>query len=142
MSEYVLNFDGSCGPRNPGGKAAYGYVILKDGFPLHEGSGKLNGGPLYSNNYAEFYGLFKGLEYLKDIIEFSDKLFIRGDSQLTINVMRKRWRPKTDALYYEAYVLASQTLTRIRSQHIPVSLDWVPREYNRKADELSKYDRA
>jgi ribonuclease HI len=141
MSEYVLNFDGSCGPKNPGGTAAYGYTILKNGQPFEEDSLVIGSGSEYSNNYAEFYAVYKGLQKLYDIVEPNDKLFIRGDSLLVINVLRKKWRTKEEALYYPAFKLALQMLTGIRSKRILVSLDWIPRAMNQRADALSKYNK-
>jgi ribonuclease HI len=136
MSEYVLHFDGSCGPTNPGPFAGYGYVISKDGFIKENESGPLVG-QTFSNNYAEFYALFKGLDYLLTILQPSDKLFIRGDSALVINIMRGKWRPKDSGIYFPAYLLASNALTCIRRDRVHVSIDWVPREMNTQADALS-----
>lgn len=136
MSDYILNFDGSCGPTNPGPTAGYGFFVKKDGTGMTAISGSLVDST-FSNNYAEFYALYKGLEYIKSHIKPSDKLFIRGDSQLVINVMRGKWRGNPDKIYFPAFVLAQKELTSIRSQRIPVSIDWVPREMNEEADELS-----
>lgn len=135
MSSYNLYFDGSCGPTNPGPFAGYGVVIKKDGMPFYTASGPLTG-QLFSNNYAEFYALYKGLEYLAPLMSTSDKLFIRGDSQLVINIMNKKWRGKA-GIYYPAYKKALEVLTSIRNKQSYVSIDWVPREYNTEADKLS-----
>jgi ribonuclease HI len=135
MSEFVLNFDGSCGPTNPGPSAGWGYIIKKDGMLFCVNSGELSG-KTFSNNYAEFHALYEGLKFLKEHVTIADKLFIRGDSQLVIKIIRGSWRAK-NGIYYTAYVLASEALTDIRRKRIPVSIDWVPREMNTQADELS-----
>jgi len=135
MSDFVLHFDGSCGPKNPGPHAGYGYTSTKDGVSFAKDSGELKDAT-FSNNYAEFHALYKGLEHIGPILTQSDRLFIRGDSQLVINVMSKRWRAK-DGIYYPAYLNAAKELTRIRSKNIFVSIDWVPREMNTQADALS-----
>lgn len=136
MSEYVLNFDGSCGPLNPGTSAGWGYTIKKDGVFLKEDCGYLSG-QLFSNNYAEFHALYEGLKYLLTILNKSDKVFIRGDSQIVVNIMGRKWHGKADKIYYPAYVLANKTLTSVRSGNVYVSIDWVPRKLNTEADSLS-----
>ena len=141
MSEYVLSFDGSCGPSNPDFYGGWGFTVQKDGAGMCQEAGKLYTGSLLSNNYSEFYGLYKGLAFVKLLLKPSDKLFIRGDSQLVINVMCKKWSANVTKMYYPAYIFAYKELREIRSRHIPVSMDWIPREMNKKADELSKYDR-
>jgi len=135
-SEYVMNFDGSCGPVNPGKSAGWGYTIKKDGVFFVENCGYLSG-QMFSNNYAEFYAFYKGVEHLLPLMVQSDKLFVRGDSQIVINIMAGKWRGKADKIYWPAYELAKKELTRIRSKNIRVSLDWVPREMNKEADALS-----
>lgn len=135
-NEYVINFDGSCGPKNPGSRAGWGYTIKKNGIFYKKDSGELSGAT-FTNNYAEFYALFKALEFLADVLLTSDRLFIRGDSQLVIKMMRGRWSPNKGGIYVPAYVLALQELVNIRARKIPVSIDWVPREMNTEADALS-----
>src|ERR1700722_3561249 len=104
MSDFVIHFDGSCGPKNPGDSAGWGYTISKDGVHWVEDSGELSDGT-FTNNYAEFYALFKGLEFLKPLLKLTDRLFIRGDSALVINIMRKKWKAK-EGIYFPTYVLS------------------------------------
>ena len=49
-------FDGCCEPTNPGGTAAYGIVILRNGRPIHYGNKMFPAGPRTSNNVAEYSG--------------------------------------------------------------------------------------
>jgi ribonuclease HI len=139
MSNIVLHFDGSCGPVNPGGTAAYGFVVTVDGVEVKHDHAVIGTGPNYSNNYAEFYAVYKGLEYVNQIIKSNDMLFIKGDSKLVINILKKKWkvRHKT-GFYYPAYKLAAQELLFLRESDIAVFLDWIPREDNTIADKLSK----
>lgn len=134
MSEYVLNFDGSCAV-NPGPNAGWGYTIKKDGQFFRKDSGEL-AGRTYSNNYAEFFALYQGLLFLEPKIGRTDKLFVRGDSQLVIKIMQNRWKAK-EGLYKDAYILAKEVVSKIRLCYTPVSFDWVPREMNTEADALS-----
>jgi ribonuclease HI len=139
MSEYVLNFDGSCYP-NPNGMAACGYVIKKDGVTISKVACKIGVGP-FSNNYAEFYGTYLGLLDIAQIAVKSDKIFVRGDSQLAINVFKKKFRAKSESLYYPAYEKADEQIRALRNRGCYVTFDWIPRAMNSDADELSKYDR-
>ncbi len=140
VSEFVLNFDGSCYP-NPNGLAACGYVIKRNGIIVSRSAYKIGTGP-YSNNYAEFYGAFMGLHEISALLAHpKDRIFVRGDSQLAINVLKKSYRPKAESLYFPAYQLAAKALNDLRGMGCTVMLDWIPRNLNTEADELSKYDR-
>ena len=87
MSEYLIHFDGSIS-KNPNGIAAYGYTVKKNGKFFNEGSECLGSGP-FSNNYAELYGAYKGLESISLVVEPGDKIFVRGDSQIAIYLLQK-----------------------------------------------------
>jgi ribonuclease HI len=139
MSEYILNFDGSIS-KNPGGIAACGYVIKKDGVKYDSDAYVIGEGP-YSNNYAEFYGAYLGLQYIYFIAQPNDKIFIRGDSQLAINVLAGKWKSDSLKLYYPAYEKADNMTKLLRKMGCYVDFSWVPRKMNQEADELSKYDR-
>ena len=139
MSEYILNFDGSIS-KNPGGFAACGYVLKKNGVVVKEEAYKIGEGP-FSNNYAEFYGAYLGLQYVTQLVEPKDKIFIRGDSQLAINVLAGKWKSDSLKLYYPAYEKADSMTKLLRKMGCYVDFSWIPRKMNQEADELSKYDR-
>jgi ribonuclease HI len=139
MSEYVLNFDGSIS-KNPGGFAACGYVLKKNGVIIDQEAYKIGEGP-FSNNYAEFYGAYLGLQEARWLVEPKDKIFVRGDSQLAINVLAGRWKSDSLKLYYPAYEKADNITKLLRKMGCYVDFSWVPRKMNQEADELSKYDR-
>lgn len=136
MSDYILHFDGSCGPTNPGPTGGYGVVIKRDGVQCYTESGPLVG-EIISNNYAEFHAVYKGLYWADLVLTKGDRLFVRGDSQLVINVMSHKYKGKSTSIYYPAYEKARNVLASIRGRYIPVSFDWVPREFNKEADKLS-----
>jgi ribonuclease HI len=139
----ALNFDGSISKPNPGGFAAWGAHLSDNGEVVWEGSGPIGRGPDMSNNYAEFFALAKGLEKVNEIISSNpeDKysLLVRGDSDLVIHIMNKEWRPNDSKLYFPAYELAAKEFKAIRSKGVAVNFDWIPRENNTKADELSRW---
>ena len=142
MRTLLLNFDGSISRPNPGGTCAYGFTVSENKEIIAQGSELIGTGMQYSNNYAEFFGLYKGLEKVTDILKSSvDKyqVFVLGDSQLVINIMNKKFRTSEEKLYYPAYLKADELTRSIRKSGILVTFDWIPREMNEKADELSKY---
>lgn len=140
MDTYTLHFDGSCGPKNPGGTAAFAYTIHKNGLALTNGREVIGTGPAMSNNLAEFAGLGFALRRCSLLAKHGDIINVRGDSQLVINIMGGRWKAKADKLYYPAYECAAKELRYLRLSRILVNLDWIPREQNTEADILSKWD--
>lgn len=139
MTIYTLHFDGSCGPKNPGGTAAYGYTITH-GKEISTAHGVIGTGPLMSNNLAEFTALGQGLQdFLAHGYNRRDALLnVRGDSQLVINIMGRRWKPKPESLYWPAYQWTDSLLRQIRRSGTAVNFDWIPREQNQECDNLSK----
>ena len=137
MSKYLLQFDGSC-EDNPGHIAGYGLTILKNDIQFYEESGKLAYGPIYSNNSAEFFAVYKGLKKLYSVLESGDTVLVQGDSLLAVNILNKKWRAKQKSLYYPAYKLAFDVLNSIKEKQISVTLQWISRVYNERADELSR----
>ena len=88
---YIAYFDGSCGPKNPGGTAAYGAFILREGQPIwecsklfHPEQGKERE---TSNNLAEYCALITVLEYLIDLGAQHEPIMVYGDSELVIDQM-------------------------------------------------------
>lgn len=141
MRHYTLHFDGSCGPKNPAGMAAYGYILSPPILPAINGMGKCGLG--LGNNYAEFYAVYQGLLAMSREItgDSTYTLSVRGDSKLVIEIMNKKWRAKGDKLYQPAYELAKEALRALRNKGVTVFFDWVPRAMNQQADDLSKYRR-
>lgn len=140
MSEIVMNFDGSCWP-NPGGKAGAGVVLTCDGKPLETIAEVIGTGPEYSNNYAELYAAMLGFENIYCILlenpNIQYNIFVRGDSQLAINLLIGRFKARKDKLYYPAYIKAADRLKEIKKLAKSVTFLWVPRELNTEADALS-----
>lgn len=83
-----------------------------------------------SNNVAEYHGLLRGLEAARDLGATEVDVFM--DSKLVVEQMSGRWKikhPDMKKLALEARDLAQSFQS--------VSYNWVPREKNKKADELS-----
>lgn len=142
MEIYTLHFDGSCAPTNPGGTAAFGFVLRKTGIeePLEAGHGVIGTGDAMSNNLAEFHALRRGLEAFEQrtVSVKRPLLDVYGDSNLVIQIMNRKWRPTPTALYYPAYVGADTVLRRLRRDGATVWLSHVRRENNQECDVLSK----
>ncbi len=130
--------DGACEPINPGGTASYGLVIKgKNETLLREGK-VVGSGKGMSNNAAEYSGLVASLEWYK-ANKRNDKVNIYSDSDLLVKQMTGVYRAKRGSkkgLYYPYYQQAVSLLNDIgRSQF---RFEWIPREANTEADELSK----
>ncbi|WP_330999876.1 ribonuclease HI [Archaeoglobus neptunius] len=127
-----MYFDGLCEPRNPGGVGAYGFVVYIDNRKVHEGYGVVGEGKGMSNNVAEFSGLVAALEWLLEN-GYSERIVVRGDSQLVINLMNCTWRAK-GGMYYPYYLKAIELAKNFQN----ITFEWVPREQNEVADRLSR----
>ena len=127
----TVYFDGLCYPKNPGGVAAYGYLIIRDKEPIWKGFGAVGEGRGMTNNVAEYEGLLAAARWLNDegIVE---KIQIRGDSELVIKQMKGEYR--VNSATSKKYVPQIKELLVGKE----VSFQWVPREKNEEADRLSR----
>lgn len=134
---YKAYFDGSCGPRNPGGTAAYGAVIFRHKERIWEHSEVYRPPPgkerQTSNNLAEYLGLIAILEHFIHIEAQHEPIVIHGDSKLVINQMAGRWKIK-DGIYVP-FAKQAQVL---RDGFSHIRWQWIPRGQNTIADGLSK----
>lgn len=142
---YTLYFDGSCGPKNPGGTAAYGFVLKHDGQIVKQGNGVIGSGPEMSNNLAEFAALYEGLAEFSGYksINFPFEkatLNCRGDSDLVIQIMSGKWKAKK-GLYYNNYIMADGITRHLRKHYVNIFFEYIPRESNDLCDSLSKLHR-
>jgi ribonuclease HI len=140
MDHFTLNFDGACWP-NPAGTASYGYILSKNGQVVKHGNDVIGTGPGMSNNFAEFFALYQGLRGLASIIPADNPkatVAVYGDSDLVIKIMNKKWRPKQSKLYYMAAEKAIGFCHELRKSGVIITFDWIPREKNTQADDLSK----
>jgi ribonuclease HI len=124
-------FDGCCEPRNPGGHAAWGAILLRDGKELWSANGYCGVGPEMSNNVAEYSGVCALLERLQGE---SEPCLIRGDSKLVIMQLRKKWKIR-GGLYVPFYKKAKALYEPISER---VTFEWVSRDGNAICDVLSK----
>lgn len=123
---------------NPGGVATYGYIIYEespDGTKNRIASSSgLACEPFFecsTNNYAEYTALVEALSYLSKI--YKGSVLVRGDSQLVIYQMNGIYAVRSPRVY-PLYKKAME----LRSSFSSVEFQWIPREMNKEADELSK----
>ena len=125
--------DGLCEPRNPGGTAAYGFVVFRDGGKLHEEGKVVGSGPAMSNNVAEYSAVAASMRWLIGHRLTRGEIVFKTDSQLVAHQMPGFWSVR-GGLYVDKYAEA-QYLAREFSD---AEFMWVPREQNFVADELSR----
>jgi len=126
---YNCYFDGACEPVNPGGAIGAGICIndTTDSFYLKPD-------PLNTNNMAEYMAFNRVLELLANKTDSVINIF--GDSMLVVMQMNGKWGIKKGSYLNEA--LKSSKLFNELERNNKITLRWIPREQNEKADELSK----
>ena len=127
----TIYFDGLCYPKNPGGVAAYGYLVYRDEELLWKGFGGVGQGRGMTNNVAEYEGLKAAAQWLVDE-GIEDKIVIKGDSELVIKQMKGQY--KVSSATSKKYVPEIKKLLEGKD----VVFAWVPREENEEADRLSR----
>jgi ribonuclease HI len=127
----TVYFDGLCYPKNPGGVAAYGYLVYRDGEPIWRGFGGVGEGRGMTNNVAEYEALMAAARWLVDE-GIGDKILIKGDSELVIKQMKGQYR--VSSATSKKYVPEIRKLLEGKD----VNFSWVPREENEEADRLSR----
>jgi ribonuclease HI len=139
MSRLVAYFDGACEPKNPGGVASGGWLILsEESREVIESGYKVffHGTREATNNAAEWCALGFALRTIldKQIFRRFGALLICGDSQLVINQLTGEWlcRNERMAMFCER---CHELLNAIR---LPWAAEWIPRDENQRADALSR----
>jgi ribonuclease HI len=127
----TVYFDGLCFPKNPGGVAAYGYLIYSDGQLVHRGFGAVGEGKGMTNNVAEYEGLKAAAMWLQEN-GIAEKIAIKGDSKLVIKQMKGEWQVRSATS--KRYVPEIRRMLEGKD----VTFQWIAREENERADELSR----
>jgi ribonuclease HI len=134
--KYILFFDGACEPTNPGGIASFGFLLVANGKDITSGKGVVGRGRGFTNNVAEYEGLIRGLQVVEQQCIQKDLVQVKGDSQLAIRQMTGKYRVRSPRII-PLYKRAKKIRNRLRNQGIKVSMMWIPREENWRADALS-----
>jgi ribonuclease HI len=128
-----VHFDGACDPPKGGGIATYGFTVEGEGLDHEEfGLAVPPGSERATNNVAEYAGAVRALEYLLSR-DFRGVVVVVGDSQLVIRQMSGEYEVKAEHLrpYHQHLGALADRIGEVR-------FEWVPREENRRADELTK----
>jgi ribonuclease HI len=133
--------DGACEPVNPGGTATWGVVVYDEqGQEVVADCGVIARGPGATNNVAEFASATCAMQLVRALgCPRGSHLTLHGDSQLWVRMLNGIGRPRTlDAPYVPFYEQARAALAQLRAEGVRVTISWVPREQNQRADALSK----
>jgi ribonuclease HI len=130
-----IYIDGLAEP-NPG-IGTFGYLVLRDGVELLRGHGF--DGESVTNNHAEYAGLIAALAAANKFSK--EEVVVRSDSSLLVNQMSGTWKVskkafknQSESSYVEKYLEALQAAKRFPR----ITFQWVPRDQNSRADELSR----
>lgn len=136
-SRAILYFDGRCtGNGTPQALGAYGWVVLLDAEELATGKGRAGEGEDMTANMAEYVALMAGLRALLEL-EGIEAVEVRGDSQTVVRQMTGAfdcWASHLQPLREEALELVRQ----LQERGCSLSMRWIPREENERADRLSR----
>ncbi len=133
MRVYKCYFDGCCEPVNPNGTMGYGAYIVSEN-DEYKKSASLPAKRGNTNNIAEYLGLMMVLKLLTKKTDCIIKIY--GDSNMVVRQMKGDWRIKEGA--YKPYAIEAKKLFEEISKENMVSIDWIPRDENTVADDLSK----
>lgn len=126
MVKHILYADGAS--RGNPGPAAYGSLVVNhEGAIVAELAGYLD---VATNNFAEYYGLISGLEFLQTI-SAPPLIEIRMDSKLVVEQMTGKWKVKHPDM--RALALTARDLLL----NFTPTFTWIPREENFRADALA-----
>ena len=130
-------FDGAVEPYNPGGHGGWGYVLEGEGGEsVGSGYGYVPAAPDVTNNVLEYRAALEAVKAWHALPEAYGHgvLVLYGDSKLVVEQMRGAWRVNGGA-----YVATRKELVKyVADIGASVDWNWIPREENGRADELSK----
>lgn len=141
MSPWTLYFDGLVEPTNPGGTLAFGWAFTDDKGELITGCGAVLPRPENTNNVAEYAALYHGLKAVQARVATHGSgyagLHIKGDSKLVVEQIDSHWEVKAERLK-AAHAACIAILADLNTKGGPWAIEWIPREFNLLADELSR----
>jgi ribonuclease HI len=123
--------DGLCEP-NPGGWMAWAFVARAPatGAVIASDEGAVAPRADATNNVAEYGALIRALGWARDHTPLGTPVVIHSDSQLVVNQLNGLWDCRQPVLLRER----ARTLAAGRG----VTYQWVPREENTAADDLTR----
>lgn len=133
MSGFVIHCDALCQPYNPHGVTTYGFIVQEDQRDVYTEAAYIGEGEGQTNNTAEYWAVIRALTWSWKQRCFEQAIEIRSDSQLVIRQLRGEWAVKSPSVipFYERAMRGMHPFTAL-------SLRWVPREENARADALTR----
>lgn len=120
-----INCDG--GSRGNPGRAAYGFVIKKDGATVKEGYGYIG---IATNNYAEYTALIEAYKWLSKNAP-SEYLEFNLDSLLVVSQLTGLYKVKNEDIKNLVF-----KVKELEGKFKKISYKHIPREQNIEADAL------
>lgn len=131
----TLYFDGLVEPSNPGGVMSWGWVLIGEtGDVTRQGHDARPRHPDNTNNVAEWFALGCALRNVADMPDKPAELTIHGDSKLVVCQLTGAWACHKARLGD----LRDKCLGILKEIGCKWEAEWVPREQNEIADELSR----
>jgi ribonuclease HI len=128
-----VHFDGACQPPRGPGVATFGFTVEGPGLYFEErGLATRPYSEHSTNNVAEYVAAIRALEWLREQ-GYRGPVLVSGDSQLVVRQMTGEYEVRTEHL--RAY---RDRLVQLAREFASIQWQWVPREENTRADELSK----
>jgi len=132
MKKIDAFFDGATLGRNPSNLLGIGTHIHINGKLHRECHSPVK--EFGTNNSAEYLAVLDILDYLEG--EENSDIVFHGDSNLVIKQLSGQWRIK-DGVYSKYAYEAIKKVSRL-SHRNKLTFNWIPRDDNKRADELSK----
>lgn len=148
---YKLHFDGACQYNGtPDARGGYGFTVFRGNEKIADGLGFSGEGDGITNNVAEYHGLLEGLKYIHKLQQQTGEqadVTVYGDSNMVINMASRKWgwKMKNGTRYHEPHdkhphlLELLEEVFDITSKLNWVQYQWVRRDNNQVADELSKH---
>lgn len=138
MSDILVQTDGLCSPRNPGGVATYGWVAYRNDVFAGSSRGVLAVGRDATNNRGEYGGAIEALKFFlaavpKGMSAPPRTVHLQTDSQLVVRQVKGIYAvrsPRIMPLYQELIALSKR--------YERVDFEWIPRSLNKAADLQSR----
>ena len=133
MRKLICYCDGACEPVNPYGHMGIGAVIFENGKSVFEYSKHIPASKQNSNNVAEYLAVHAVLDWLIQQELTNEEILVRGDSKLSMMQCAGEWN-----INKGIYVSLAHEARRKITPFSNIRFEWVPREMNENADNLSK----
>ena len=123
--------DGACEPYNPGGWATWGWAAFDAaGQEIGRGRGCAAHGHGATNNLAEYTAALEAADWA--LAQGHRQVLLRTDSKLVAEQTAGRWACNAE------HLRSLRDELRARLAAIGGTIEWIPREANTRADELSR----